>query len=806
MAIRFKDKDRKLTLGVGELLAAGPTRGHLRLDFAGSSSARMAAGRQVHVEYQEDRALEEERFAAEVSVKVTAVVRGWECTVRGRLDGLIQEEERTVVEEIKSTGLDHGRLLTTDLDDWPLYRAQVDLYLWMLTRAGYPDPVGRLVLVSLIDSSRHVLHVDTAIHRVEAFVLDRLDYIVRDREERLAWLATRQSAEVPFAHPGFRPGQREIVADIEEKLSQKKHLLMTAPTGTGKTAAALHAVLRYAYRNDLRVFVATAKGTQQAIAQQTLAAIQGRGLPLRAVTIRAKEKACLNDTVDCRPESCKYAESYYDKLLDEHVVERVKAAGVATPDAVAAEAKRSVVCPFELSLQLSDHADVVIGDYNYVFGPFSYLRRHFGDRHRDWILVVDEAHNLVERARSYGSPRLLARVAEQAAAFLSGVDASRFLAFIELCDDLAQAVRDAALRVEADAPRQDREAVVSLNPRQFLDLRDRADEIALDYLRLRDPGWPIDPYTDLIRELMRFASVLELSGQEGDDVLHLYQHDPFEGPAVQLLCLDPSPWTGRRLDGFHGSVLMSATLRPARFHRDLLGIPEERFAVSEHPSPFPPENRGVVLASRVSTAYRDRAAHRERTGELLQRVAEATPGNVAIYYSSFGLLASLSPLVEIPGRATLVQQRRMSEDDRAAMVAALVEEGPPRVMHAVLGGIFAEGIDLPEGALKTVVLVGPALPGVDLQRTLFKEWCEERFDQGFNYAYLVPGMSRVVQAGGRIVRRATDRGAVVLVGRRFGWRDYAALLPPDWHVSRADDPARWVAEFWSAQGSLIPGV
>ncbi len=798
MAIRFDDAERRLSLGVGELLSVGPARGSLRADFAGSGAARMAAGRQVHSDYQAARGREDERFVAEVSLKVTILVRGWECAVRGRLDGLIQEPHRTVVEEIKSTGLDATRLMATGLEHWPHYRAQVELYLWMLSRSGYPDPVGRLVMVSLIDGGCHLLQVDTAVSLVEAFVLDRLDFVVREREARIAWMARRRGSTVPFAHPAYRPGQRAIIEDVERGLAQGKHLLLTAPTGTGKTAAVLHAALSHAYARDLRIFVATAKGTQQAVAEQTLSIIQGRGLPLRAVTIRAREKACLNEVVDCRPEGCRYAEGYYDKLREQHLIEELLGAGVATPERVDAAGRRAVACPFELALELSDRVDVVVGDYNYVFGPFSYLRRHFGEGHRDWILVVDEAHNLVERARSYGSPRLLARDAIRAAAFLADRDASRYMAFIELCDDLGELIRGAARRVQTGAPRRGHEVLVALNARAFLDLRDRADELALDYLRMRDPGWPVDPYRDLVRELLRFAAVLELGARDdgGQEPLHIYQQDPADGPAVQLLCLDPSPWTGARLEGFSAGVLMSATLRPPHFHRDLLGIPEDRFAVAEHPSPFPPENRGVALASEVSTTYRDRAAHRERTGRIIREVIEATPGNVAVYYSSFGLLASLAPLAAVPGRAALEQTRRMGEAQRAAMVAALAAPGPPKVLHGVLGGIFAEGIDLPAGSLQTVVVVGPALPGVDLQRTLFKQWCEERFGAGFSYAYLVPGLSRVVQAAGRVVRRPEDRGAVVLVGRRFAWRDYAALLPPDWRVRRPEDPAAWVEAFW----------
>jgi len=806
MTIRFMDADRGLVIGVRDLLQAGPARGHLRLDFAGSSAARLAAGRAVHETYQGRAAEENPLCAAEVSVKVTVVVRGWECTVRGRLDGLICGDERTVVEEIKSTGLDAGRLLSTDLDDWAQWRAQVDLYLWMLGKAAYPDPVGRLVLVSLVDGARHVLHVPRDAAAIDAFVMGRLGMIVREREARLAWLAKRRASAVPFAHADLREGQAAVIADVEDAVAQKRALLLTAPTGTGKTAAVLHAVLRQAYAKDLRVFVATAKGTQQKVVEETLAAIEAKGLPLRAVSIKAREKACINEAgVDCRPEGCRFAEDYFDKIEDDQVIERALEGGVRPPDQIAALAREHVVCPFELSLQVSDRVDVVIGDYNYVFGPWSYLRRHFGERHDDWVLVVDEAHNLVDRARDYGSPELTAAQASAAANFLAERGAHRFFAFVELCDDIGQAIEETAWRIDPGAPRRGGETVVSLNPRLFLDLRDRVDELALDYLRLRDPGWPEDPYRDLARAVARFAAVIEWSRAAADDaeedILHLFRQDREAGPSVQLLCLDPSPWTRPRLSGFQSAVLMSATLRPAAFYRDLLGIPEDRAEVREHPSPFPPENRGVVIASQVSTMYRDRARERDRTARLIREVLEVSPGNAAVYYSSFGLLHSLLPLAKLADRKELVQWRRMDDDARAQMVADLVNPRArkPRVLHAVLGGIFAEGIDLPTGALHTVVVVGPALPQVKLQRDLFRGFCEERFDAGFTYAYLVPGMSRVVQAAGRVVRRAADRGVVVLVGRRFVRRDYGAFYPEDWQVRRAPDPAAWVRDFWAGQ-------
>jgi DNA excision repair protein ERCC-2 len=236
------------------------------------------------------------------------------------------------------------------------------------------------------------------------------------------------------------------------------------------------------------------------------------------------------------------------------------------------------------------------------------------------------------------------------------------------------------------------------------------------------------------------------------------------------------------------------------YHRDLLGLSDGKVVEAEHPSTFPPANRAVFLATRISTAYRDRAAHLNATVAMITNVVAATPGNVAVYYSSYAVMRSMAKEVKVAGRINRMQQPSMSDDERAEFLSNLTEsphesEGYT-TLHAVLGGIFSEGVDLPSGALKSIVVVGPALPPVGLERRRISEWCEDRHGDGFSYAFLIPGMAKVVQAAGRLIRRAEDRGAVVLIGRRFGWRDYRALLPDDWSVLRPDDPASAVGDFF----------
>jgi DNA excision repair protein ERCC-2 len=799
VSLRFHDAERRLTLSVHDCIDAGPARGHLRAGASFGTVARMRAGQQVHTDYQAWRSDEDEHFKSEVAVEVRLVVREWEVLIRGRVDGITQESGRLVVEEIKSTAMDEATLANRVVHDWPAYEAQVALYRFLLHAMGQGDALGRLVMVSLVDASQRVFLVDEPLEETEAWLRGRLEWVIRQREARISWMARRRAAAVPFAHETTRQGQQALIEHVHEAVGGGRQLLLSAPTGVGKTAAVLHGVLTQAYKQDLRVFVATAKGTQQRVAEDTLSRIQQRGLPLRAVTLTAREKACLNEVVDCRPEACRYAEAYFDRV--EPAVKACIDKGVSRPTDLGKLGRALQLCPFELALDASEQADVVVGDFNYAMSPSATVRRHFDQRYKDWVLVVDEAHNLPERARSWWSPELRAEAAHQAAEALSAEDPVHFAVFIELCAELARAIEESSYLVEDGAPRSrdGREALIELAPRVWTDLADRFDEVSLDYQLLRrSRAVDEDLYQELSREVARFSAVLiewkESGG--GEELASLFRVE--RGPSVKLVCLDPSPWLGKRLAGFGALVLMSATLTPSRFYVDLLGLDPERVEVRQHGSPFPPENRGVLLGTRVSTAYRDRAAHRDRTAELIARIVEATPGNVAVYYSAFSMLRAIAPLVQVEHREPLIQEPRMSEEARLGLVDELRALGPHKTLHGVLGGIFSEGIDLPGGILKTVVLVGPALPQIGLERDLMRDWFQRRYGDGFGYAFLVPGMSKVVQAAGRVVRGPGDRGCVVLLGRRFGWREYRAFFPDFWHPEAPQDPALEVARFWAA--------
>jgi DNA excision repair protein ERCC-2 len=665
----------------------------------------------------------------------------------------------------------------------------------MLAEEGRPDPLGRLVLVSLADGSRQVLGMPLDRERVAADLHARLGAIVAARERRITWMEGRRVRTVPIPHETWRPGQREIAEAVQWGLEADHRLLVQAPTGLGKTAAALVGVLTHALATDRQVFWATARTTQQAGVVRTLARLAEAGLPLRSVVLAAREKSCLHTHVSCRADTCPFADGYHDKVRDAGLPHTLAERGAhVSLDDLRETGIAYRVCPFELGLDLTEEVDVVVGDYNYVLDPSVHLRRHFADVAPGWIVVADEVHQLPDRAREWWGPRVEAALAREAVARLWTAGPA-FAVFADLAQRIETAVIDGARRVgEVGA---DGLAAAPIDPERWQGLADEVDAVALDYALSKadaPPSWSTDddPWLLLARQVLRMSMAL---GEAGEETVSVASPKPGH-ERVQLLCLDPSPHLGPRIARLGGFVGLSATLTPPEFHRDLLGLPEHGLDVVSVPSPFPPEHRRILVAPRVSTAWRDRETHAAPIAKLVQECIEAVPGNVAVYCSSFVVLDDLVARWTLTDREILVQRPGMDDALRAEALDRLATPGR-KVLAAVLGGVFAEGIDLPAGALSAVIVVGPALPPIGLERDLLHRHFERRFGRGFLYGSLVPGLTRVIQAAGRLVRRAEDRGVIVLVDRRFRWREVGALLPAEWAVEVAAHPARAIEEFFA---------
>lgn len=744
--IRWRDAEQALDLGVHDLLQDSPGFGAVAM----SGRARRAAGVELHRELQRASSLQ-----AELRLRHVELVHGWTCTVHGRVDGIGEEEGHTVVEEIKSSALDAEGL--DAVSGFGAWERQLRLYLCFVEVAGWPAPVGRLRVVSLVDGSERILVMrpdpDTR-PALRAWLEERIHL----RERWLAWLGRRRASPVRFAHPDFRPSQRELAELVERSVLQERQLLVQAPTGLGKTAAVAWGAIRAAWATDRRIFWATARTPQQWEIERTLRAMAPT--TLRAVTLRAQGKACDG----CAPETCPLADRPFE-------LDSIEEIGVLDADAVTAHARRLGRCPWRLGRVLAEHfADLVIGDLNYAFDPDVHLR--FLDA--GWIVVVDEAHQLPDRAMAWGSPKLEAAEARAAAEAYAAHPP-----FVVVAEAVAAEIDEAELRAEG--------AITEPSLARWRDLRDRIDELALDHAAMARREE--DPWLELARAVEHFVSALERAGEE---TVALWS--PGE---LRLCCRDPARVLGPRFAAFSASIQLSATLSPDWFHRDRCGLDPARTDSRVFASPFPPENRLVLAVRGVSTAYAHRARDREKLLALLESAAAAVPGNVGLYFGSFEQLIDLFGALELPGRERLWQRAEMPEAERAAVLDALRAGGAPKALAAVLGGAFGEGVDLPAGALQAAIVVGPALPPPSVERSLLQQWLEDRFDEGFDLAFIHPGMTRVVQAAGRVVRGPEERGAVVLVCQRFARRQYARWLPEDWEVRATAKPAGLLEDFFA---------
>jgi DNA excision repair protein ERCC-2 len=800
------DLERRLvTAGVGDLLGETATRA---IGLSGSGLTRLWIGSELHRRIQQSLVEDEPDFRAEVALELEHEVDGWTVRLSGRADGVAYREGRAVrVDEIKTLhfAVDLHNLYAEERLD--RFRRQAALYAFMAA-GDDPPPTVRLILVDIVTTEARDEEVPWSPDEVRAWLRQQVHRLVAREQRRLRRLEElRASAElIPFPHPETRPAQVTIGDAVAEALELGRHLLVRAPTGCGKTAAVLHPALKAALARGHRLFVLTAKTLQQKIAVDTARAMQD-GL-FRSLQLRAKGKMCANAEMICHEEFCPYAREYGVKLVRSQLVETLLAdSDHQDPDQVFGAARNHEMCPFEVSLDLLPHVDLVVCDYNYVFDPVIGLGAvlHEGAL-RNAVLVIDEAHNLVDRSREYYSPEIRAETLERADEYLRTRSNPVF-------DDLAALVRELAGLVDTwvdDALDDDRagEVTTIFDPEAVADLRIAFDGAMLSYFlykREHELWISDDPALDLFFELSHFHRVLALGG---DEFVHLARRAPDRRASLRIFCLDASRFVGEILDESAGTVAMSATLEPFDFYRDLLGFDPHRTSTLYVPSPFPAENRLVLAIDDVDTTWKRRAAHYDRIASWIGRLAHPR-SNVLVLFPSYAFLDAVSDRLSAPRHRLLVQRPGSSDGDQREFLAAL-DNGDPHLLLAVLGGIFAEGVDYPGRMLSQVIVVSPGLPQFNLERELLKAYYQEIYGHGFGYAYLIPGMTRVVQAAGRLIRSDTDRGVITLVGRRFLDPRYARLLPEEWLDGDPTcllnpDPERAVRDFFD-QDSGDPGV
>lgn len=811
------ESPRVITVSVRALVDFVLRTGDLAGDTAFSSPARAQAGVRGHQRLQKERP---DGYEKEVPIACEIPGEGFVARIQGRMDGVLREPGRLLIEEIKTTA---GRVME---ERDPIHWAQLKLYAAMCARQQSGEAI-RIQLTYFELESGAITEFAEDVDRpgLEAFFDEVTQPYLAWAAGVDRWRTTRNAAikQLAFPYSKYRPGQRQLAVTVYRSLVAGRKLFVEAPTGIGKTISVLFpAIKALGEGHFVRLFYLTSKTMGRTVAEKALEDLRMAGLRLRSITLTAKEKICFNQGQACDPRTCPYAVGYFDRIKS------------AVTDALTHDAlnrgdieelgRQHLVCPFELSLDASLWMDVIIGDYNYAFDPAASLKRFFAEDPEDCAFLVDEAHNLVDRARDMFSAELrktplrelqktikdplpdcaraLDRVIRSFNATWRAAQAASGNEATPDEDVTLPALKDANLPADASTDltvlaRQEGRVVLKGLPDDWLNRLRQFTRKAEAWLMFNRPAPWREELLGLYFEAAAFLRIAELYDDRFVTILESIGREL----RVRLFCLDPSAQLRRVLERARATVFFSATLSPMDYFRDLLGG-DPSAPTLRLDSPFPPEHLRLLIHSGISTRYRDRAATYDTVARVIATAAHARRGNYLVYFPSYEYMravherfAQLDSDYEI-----LLQTSDMDEAAREAFLNSFQSDAAPRIGFAVMGGFFGEGIDLAGDRLIGAIVVGVGLPQLCLERDLIRDYFAARGLDDFDYAYTFPGMNRVLQAAGRVIRSETDRGVVLLIDTRFGQVRYRDLRPPWWQpmmVREESTLAQLLAEFWS---------
>ena len=772
---------REIVCAVGDLVYESTYR---RIGVErGDGFRRMWIGQDIHSRRAEQRAGEDPRYRAEVHVVHRTNVGGWSVTITGRIDGLSVDKEakRVNIEEVKSIHFDLE--LESLLRSEKLQRHLFQLLLYAYFLCSQPDFEGfafepQLVLIDLVSGETKLIDTEFDRDRVRDTLEASLAKLIEELETaaalRVAKRAFADTLQFPF--DSMRPGQEEMVSAVARAVYQRDALLVSAPTGIGKTMAVLYPALRQSLKLGKKLFVLTSKTLQQDAAINALRLLNDGSF--RVLRIRAKSKMCAHTEMICHEDFCPFAARYSEKMEKSGLLSHlVTSMSYFDPDITFELARSTEVCPFEVSLELIEQADVIVCDYNYIFDPYVGLKAYQQENdYGDCVLVVDEAHNLVDRGRGYYSPELHEKQFDDITQHLMTRNC-----WLEGWEELIELLRDHFHELAAVLEDDVKQALCEPSRELFLEQRTEWERLVLAYI-----GWKIDnriaeeedPLIDFYFKLVKFTNLL---AEDGDELAHLVEKTN-DGIKLKIFCKDPSRFLGKIFDSAHATVALSATLEPFDFYRKTLGFPNDRTAELSLPSPFPRDNRKIVVVSEVDTTYKRRADHYDRIALNVADIADAADGNFLALFPSYAFLREVAERMPPIRKNVMVQRTDMTDYERNAILEIL-RDRPKKgnLILAVSGGMYAEGIDYQGDMLAGVMVVGPALPQVSFEQELLKQYYDEQYGAGFEFAYLIPGMTRVVQSAGRVIRSETDIGVIALLCKRFTQASYTRYFPADWY-------------------------
>lgn len=756
----------------------------------GQDPENMQMGSRIHRKIQRQMGSD---YQAEVPLKTEIVCDGFTLKIEGRADGLIHTKEQVMVDEIK------GVLRELDWVQEPagIHLAQAKCYASMVAEQEGVDEIGVQMTYCQMETEE-VKRFQYSYQSNELKVW--FDEVIRQYKKwakfQIEWRKARNASikgiEFPFP---YRKGQRDLAVSVYRTILRKKKLFIQAPTGVGKTISTVFPAVK-AVGEELgeKIFYLTAKTITRTVAEQAFETLREQNLKFKAITLTAKEKICFCEETSCNPDDCPYAKGHFDRVNDA-VYELLMQEDVMSREVLEAQARKHKVCPFEMALDVSTWVDGVICDYNYVFDPDARLRRFFAEGGAGgYLFLIDEAHNLVERGRQMYSAELCKEDFLAVKKLVKG-EAPRFAKRLEACNKILLAMKKECETYKV----LDNISHFGIQLMNVLSETDRYLEECVDK-EVRET------VLDFYFQVRSFLNIYD--GLDENYVVYTeYQEN---GRFVlKLFCVNPAANLQKCLDKGNSAVFFSATLLPILYYKRLLSTEKDNYAVYIDSS-FDTKKRLLMNGVDVSTRYTMRSREMyQRYATYIFRVVKAKMGNYLIFFPSYRfmedvyqeftqLLASDEEEMEL-----VIQQKHMDEEERENFLRAF-EMGREKSLigFGVLGGIFSEGIDLTNEKLIGTLIIGTGLPQVCNEREILKSYFDQKGLYGFDYAYRYPGMNKVLQAAGRVIRTEDDRGVILLLDERFQREKGKEIFPKEWadcERCRLDIVEEKIRLFWDKQ-------
>ena len=707
-------------------------------------------------------------YTAEVPLKIQMPCDGFVLQIEGRADGVLKDDGKVLIDEIKGIlrSLEHLEAPV------PVHLAQAKCYAYIYAVQNSLKCIDvQMTYCQMETEEIRRFCQEFEFQELQTWFQDLVTQYEKWAKFEIEWRNVRNDSirQIEFPFP-YREGQRDLVASVYRTILRKKKLFIQAPTGVGKTMATVFPAVR-AVGEGLgeKIFYLTAKTITRTVAEQAFSLLKEKGLLYKTITLTAKEKICFCEEAECNPDACPYAKGHFDRVNDA-VFDLITHSGDWSREVLEEQAKKHMVCPFEMSLDVSNWADAVICDYNYAFDPQAHLKRFFSESGKgEYLFLIDEAHNLVERGREMYSaslykedllevrkmvkaedPKLAKGLSECNQQFLELKRECEHYQILKSVSHIALKLMNVLSKLEdyleecKDAEKKKRVLDFYFAVRSFLNIHDIMDENYVIFSEMMEDG--------------RFQ--------------------------IKLFCVNPAVNLQNYLEQGNSTIFFSATLLPVHYYKKLLSVEKDNYAVYAHSS-FPQENKFLFIGTDVSTRYTRRGESTyQRFARYIAVMAEQKKGNYMAFFPSYRFLEEVHTcFLECVDHEvdSICQVSYMDEEQREEFLEEFEQEREKSlVAFCVMGGIFSEGIDLTDDKLIGAVIAGTGLPQVCTEREILKQYFNAADMDGFDYAYLYPGMNKVLQSAGRVIRTESDRGVILLLDDRFRAMRYREVFPREW--------------------------